>query len=337
MRKLLVALAALAAAAVAVPLGFGSSHREAPNISLDPTADNTDTYAFTAKDAPGALTVAANWIPGEVPANGPNFFRFDDRARYYIHIDNTGDGKPDVRYRFKFKTKVRNPDSFLYALPGVSGSTTRSSTSSRRTRSSARRSATRAGKTTSRRRRSPAACPSRRRTSARRRSRTTRRSPTVPSRRLTDGGKVFAGQRDDPFFVDLGATFDGINVRKLTGNKGEGKDDLGGYQHPLDRPAGPGGAGDQATSKAVSARRRRQRGRRRVVDDRAPQARGRPDCDSRKRRARATGSRSRAWATRSSTRSSSRWARRTSSTGRPRTATPRSTASTWSSRSWRRS
>src|SRR5687768_1862050 len=121
MRKLLFALAALAAAAIAVPLGFGSSHREAPNISLDPSADNTDTYAWTAKEAPGALTVAANWIPGEVPANGPNFHSFDDRARYYVHIDNTGDGRPDVSYRFRFKTKVRNKESFLYALPGASG------------------------------------------------------------------------------------------------------------------------------------------------------------------------------------------------------------------------
>jgi len=96
MRRKLVAPAALAAVAIAVPIGIGSSHREAPDITLDPSADNTDTYAWTAKDAPGALTVAANWIPNQVPANGPNFFGFDDRARYYIHVDNTGDGKPDV-------------------------------------------------------------------------------------------------------------------------------------------------------------------------------------------------------------------------------------------------
>src|SRR5215212_11203217 len=121
MRKLLIALAALTAAALTATLGFGSSHREAPGISQDPTADNTDTYAWTAKDAPGDLTVAANWIPGEVPANGPNFFGWDDRARYYVHIDNTGDGRPDVSYRFRFKTKVRNKESFLYALPGASG------------------------------------------------------------------------------------------------------------------------------------------------------------------------------------------------------------------------
>src|SRR5215207_2439182 len=121
MRKLLLAAAAMLACALVVPLALSSSHREAPGIALDPSADNTDTYAWTAADAPGALTVAANWIPGEVPANGPNFHSFDDRARYYIHVDNTGDGRPDVSYRFRFKTKVRNKESFLYALPGASG------------------------------------------------------------------------------------------------------------------------------------------------------------------------------------------------------------------------
>src|SRR6476619_6808413 len=113
-------VAALVAAAIAVPLSFGSSHREAPLTSIDPTADDTDLYAFTANDAPGDLTVIANWIPFEDPAGGPNFYRFDDRASYYVNVDNTGDGGADVRYRFRFKTEVRNKDSFLYALPGVS-------------------------------------------------------------------------------------------------------------------------------------------------------------------------------------------------------------------------
>src|SRR3954465_4493925 len=113
-------IAALIAAAIAVPLSFGSSHREAPLTSIDPTGDDTDLYAYTAADAPGALTVVANWIPFEDPAGGPNFYRFDDRAHYYINVDNTGDGRPDVRYQFKFKTKIGNPNSFLYALPGVS-------------------------------------------------------------------------------------------------------------------------------------------------------------------------------------------------------------------------
>src|SRR3954454_2487371 len=113
-------IAALIAAAIAVPLSSGSSHREAPLTSIDPTGDDTDLYAFTANDAPGSLTVVANWIPFEDPAGGPNFYRLDDRADYYVNVDNTGDGRYDVRYQFKFKTKIRNPNSFLYALPGVS-------------------------------------------------------------------------------------------------------------------------------------------------------------------------------------------------------------------------
>ena len=122
MRKLLIALAAVAAAAIAVTVAVGSSHREAPLTSLDPTADDTDVYAFTAKDAPGSLTVVAQLDPvrGSRPAARTSTGSTTAPA-YYINIDNTGDGKCDIRYRFKFKTKVRNPDSFLYALPGASG------------------------------------------------------------------------------------------------------------------------------------------------------------------------------------------------------------------------
>ncbi|HEV8153783.1 MAG TPA: DUF4331 family protein, partial [Solirubrobacteraceae bacterium] len=72
--------AALAAGALAVSLSTGSSHREAPLSSMDPTADDTDIYAFTARDAPDALTVVANWLPFEDPGGGPNFYKFDPRA-----------------------------------------------------------------------------------------------------------------------------------------------------------------------------------------------------------------------------------------------------------------
>src|SRR3954471_22327374 len=105
-------LAAIGAGVLSVTLSFGSSHREAPLTSQDPTGDDTDLYAFTAKDNPDALTVVANWIPFEDPAGGPNFYGFDDKARYYINVDNTGDGVYDVRYRFDFRTQVRNPDTF---------------------------------------------------------------------------------------------------------------------------------------------------------------------------------------------------------------------------------
>jgi hypothetical protein len=228
MRKLLIALAALTAAALTATFGFGSSHREAPGTSQDPTADNTDTYAWTAKDAPGSLTVAADWIGGEVPGSGPNFFGWDDKARYYIHIDNTGDGRPDVSYRYQFKTTVKNKESFLYALPGASGYNDPKLNVVQRY-SIVRETYHYHGKKVHVREKTIA-----------------RGLPSAPPnigpksfpnyqvfadgaiKRLDDGTKVFAGQRDDPFFVDLGATFDAINLRKLTGNQGQGKDDLSG-------------------------------------------------------------------------------------------------------------
>jgi len=226
--KRLSLVAAAVAAAIAVPLSFGSSHREAPNIMLDPAADNTDTYAFKANDAPNALTVVADWIPGEVPANGPNFFRFDDKADYYINFDNNGDGKADIRYLFKFKTKVRNKGSFLYAGPGTENY---------------------AGLNVIQRYKLVRETFKRRKHHKTRvRSKTIARGlPVAPQdigpktfphyqsfvngaiRNLRGGGKIFTGSRDDPFFVDLGATFDAINVRDLTGNKGGGKDDLSGF------------------------------------------------------------------------------------------------------------
>ncbi len=220
MKKLSLA-AALVAALIAVSLSSGSSHREAPNIMLDPAADNTDTYAFTANDAPGSLTVVANWVPGGNPANGPNFFRFDDRARYYINVDNTGDGKADIRYRYVFKTKVSD-SSYRHSQPGV-----RSFEDSRfqqPQRYSIVREDFRKGK------------PSGERTIA-------TALPVAPSNsgpksfpnydkvadeaiRTIGDAKYFAGQRNDAFFIDLGTAFDNVNIRLGTGNTGGGTDTM---------------------------------------------------------------------------------------------------------------
>ncbi len=91
-----------------------SSHREAPEISKDPVADNTDTYAFVSPENPDTVTIISNYIPLEDPAGGPNFFEFGDDVLYRINIDNNGDGKADVAYEFRFSTKIRNPETFLY-------------------------------------------------------------------------------------------------------------------------------------------------------------------------------------------------------------------------------
>ena len=224
--RLLAVMAAVAASAFAVSLSFGSSHREAPSIALDPTADNTDLYAFKANDAPNDLTIVANWIPFEDPAGGPNFYRFDDNADYYINIDNTGTGKPAIRYKFKFKTHTRNGNTFLDALPGVRSindpklNVYQTYSVTRELYSNGRKVSQKViarGLPVAPNNVGPKTFPDYNSVAAQ----------AVKS--LPGGGKVFAGQRDDPFFVDLGATFDGINLRVGTGNRGGGKDDLAGY------------------------------------------------------------------------------------------------------------
>ena len=91
-----------------------SSHREAPAISKDPVADNTDLYAFVSPDDPGSVTIISNYLPLQAPFGGPNFFEFGDDVLYSIHIDNDADGEPELTYEFQFTTEVRNPDTFLY-------------------------------------------------------------------------------------------------------------------------------------------------------------------------------------------------------------------------------
>ncbi len=91
-----------------------SSHREAPEISKDPVADSTDVYAFVSPDQPETVTLIANYIPLEAPDGGPNFYEFADDVLYEIHIDNTGDGNPDISYQFRFTTVNNIPSSFLY-------------------------------------------------------------------------------------------------------------------------------------------------------------------------------------------------------------------------------
>ncbi len=91
-----------------------SSHREAPEIAKDPVADSTDLYAFVSPDDPDTVTLIANYIPLQSPDGGPNFFEFGDDVFYQIHIDNNGDGSPDVTYQFQFRSVNTIPSTFLY-------------------------------------------------------------------------------------------------------------------------------------------------------------------------------------------------------------------------------
>jgi hypothetical protein len=91
-----------------------SSHREAPLISNDPLADNTDVYAFRSPDNPNTITIIANYIPFESPEGGPNYYNFGENIRYEVHIKNktttTGD---DITYRFTFTRVNEDPTTFF--------------------------------------------------------------------------------------------------------------------------------------------------------------------------------------------------------------------------------
>ncbi len=226
------AVAALAAGSLAVTSGSGSSHREAPSILGDPTADNTDLYAFTAPDAPGSLTIVSNWIPFEDPSSGPYFGKLDPKARYYVKIDNTGDGREDVAYRWKFKQRFRNPGSFLYAAPTVDSATDpdinfvqtydlwRETYRNGKVKSSRKIAA---GVPVAPDNVGPKTIPDYAKVSA------------GAVRSLANGVKSFVGPADDPFFIDLATIFDGVNIDKPgrpaigLGNQGGGKDDVAGY------------------------------------------------------------------------------------------------------------
>jgi hypothetical protein len=117
---LLVALGT-AIASLAPTISMASSHREAPLISADPQADNTDVYAFVSADRPNTVTLVASWIPFEEPAGGPNFYFFAEGANYDFNIDNDGDALADIVFRWVFKNHYRNPNTFVYNTGFVDG------------------------------------------------------------------------------------------------------------------------------------------------------------------------------------------------------------------------
>jgi hypothetical protein len=115
----LAVLAAVAAiggalAALGPAIGSASSHREAPLTAADPQIDTTDVYAFVSPNASNTVTLIGDWIPFEEPAGGPNFYTWGDGVRYAFNIDNNGDAKADITYRWVFRTHRRNENTFLY-------------------------------------------------------------------------------------------------------------------------------------------------------------------------------------------------------------------------------
>jgi Domain of unknown function (DUF4331) len=177
-----------------------SSHREAPEISKDPVADSTDLYAFVSPDRPGTVTLIANYIPLQAPAGGPNFYEFGDDVRYEIHIDNDGDGHAEITYQFDFQTRMRDPETFLYNTGPITS--LNSTTWNRRQFYTVHRfkngKGTELGKNL--------ACPP-----CNIGPLSTPKYAQLADEAVHDLGggiKVFAGQRAEGFYVDLGAIFD---------------------------------------------------------------------------------------------------------------------------------
>ena len=173
-----------------------SSHREAPEISKDPVADSTDVYAFVSPDKSDTVTLIANYIPLESPAGGPNFYEFGDDVLYEIHIDNNGDGRADISYQFRFQTTVRDPDTFLYNVGPIESLSSPNWNRVQTYSVSVNGSSLGSGLASPPCNIGPLSTP----------DYTGLAGAAVHS--LGGGISVFAGQRAEAFYVDLGAIFD---------------------------------------------------------------------------------------------------------------------------------
>lgn len=202
---------------------LASSHSEAPLISKDRFADNTDTYAFrsTAAGREGYVTLIANYIPFQEPSGGPQFYPFDDTVLYEIKIDNTGDGEEDITYSFEFETTTVNGATVL----GQSTVNQDAVISSLDDADYNQFQTYNVRKTERRRHRRPRTIASGLKTPPSNIG--SRVTPNyepnlaqVAVYDLPNGGKVFAGQRDEGFYIDVGGIFDAINLRSIGANGG---------------------------------------------------------------------------------------------------------------------
>jgi hypothetical protein len=190
-----------------------SSHREAPEISKDPSADNTDVYAFVSPQQPDSVTLIANFNPFEIPYGGPNLSEFSDDVVYTINISNSGTAQADISFEFRFTTTIRNPKTFLYNTGPI---TSIDSPNWNRPQTF---SLTRVDRDSHGKRRSTSLGKSFKVPPCNVGDRSTPHYQatfgTAAMHPLKGGGQVFAGQRSDPFFVDLGSVFDLAGLRPL--------------------------------------------------------------------------------------------------------------------------
>jgi hypothetical protein len=201
-----VGLAGAAAASLLVTAN-ASSHREAPLITEDPVADNTDVYAFNTEG--DTITLVGNWIPFEEPGGGPNYFKFGDDVLYEFNIDNDGDAIDDITYEFRFRTQVQNGDTFLYNT-GPIESVEDEDFNIRQTYTvtevkDGERTVLGSDIPTPPVNIGPRSTPNYEDLA----------NEAIEKGNLAGGIKVFAGQREDPFFADIGSIFDLLGLRPL--------------------------------------------------------------------------------------------------------------------------
>lgn len=205
----------LAGASVLATVGgaTASSHREAPLIMADPAADGTDVYAFMSPDKPGFVTLIANWVPAQDPAAGPNYWRFGEDVLYAINVDSNGDAVPDVTYEWRFRNDIQNPNTFLYASADQNAQIESLDDPDYNFRQVMDVFVVRNGQRTQLVSNQivppsnigPVATPNYAQLAAE----GVRSLTTGPE----TGGSVFAGQRDDAFFADIGSIFDQGQLR----------------------------------------------------------------------------------------------------------------------------
>jgi Domain of unknown function (DUF4331) len=208
---------------------MASSHREAPFISTRPSVDGTDFYMFNSYESgrAGYVTLIANYVPLQDPQGGPNYFALDDNALYEISVDNTGSGKANLTFQFRFTTTTQGltvpvgtksvPVPLINIGPVSAGSTGAQNVAQTYTLTLVKGD-----------RRTGAVMPITNATSG---SATFAKpldnigNKSIPNYAAYAGtfvypisipgcggqGKVFVGQRQDPFFLDLGGTFDLVN------------------------------------------------------------------------------------------------------------------------------
>jgi hypothetical protein len=199
LKKWALPVLALSLAVVWMGSARASSHREAPLISGDPLADNTDLYAFVSPRNPDRVTLIANFIPFEAPYGGPNFFKFDDNVLYEILIDNDGDAVEDITFQFRFKTQVMNPNTFLYNT----GTITSLDSPSFNVRQSYTITRVDGPRRTGRATTIATDLPTPPVNVGLRSTPNYEALAAAAVRQLPNNSQVFAGQRDDPFYVDL--------------------------------------------------------------------------------------------------------------------------------------